>query len=42
MEEIILKPIGKVIFGRQSMDDDYWGNAVSVLEMILVSSLMEC
>jgi tRNA-Thr(GGU) m(6)t(6)A37 methyltransferase TsaA len=33
MDEVIVKPIGRVISGRNSMDDDYWGNQLSIIEI---------
>ncbi|MCC7429501.1 SAM-dependent methyltransferase [bacterium] len=31
--EIVLKPIGKVISGREKNEDDFWGKEISVIEL---------
>lgn len=33
MDGVNVVPIGKVISGRVSIEDDYWGNVVSVIEI---------
>ncbi|MBM6619573.1 SAM-dependent methyltransferase [Bacillus suaedaesalsae] len=33
METVTAIPIGKVISGRKSIEDDYWGNVVSIIEI---------
>lgn len=33
MDQIVLKPIGKVVSGREQIEDDFWGEEISVIEL---------
>ncbi|MBM7662085.1 tRNA-Thr(GGU) m(6)t(6)A37 methyltransferase TsaA [Bacillus mesophilus] len=33
MEQVLLKPIGKVISGREVIEDDFWGSEISIIEI---------
>ncbi|WP_456279324.1 SAM-dependent methyltransferase [Bacillus sp. AK128] len=33
MEQVSLKPIGKVIAGREQIEDDHWGEEISIIEI---------